>query len=116
MSSNNGFLNAPEFNPDLKEWLRRTVRVVNNIMQGKTNNTGSVTLAANTTTTTVTEAKGRIGQNTVILFMPTTAHAATEFGAGTMYVSGRDVANNQFTVTHVNNAQTDRTFNYVLIG
>lgn len=114
--SSNGYLDAPEYNPNLKEWLRRVVKVVNNIMQGKTNNIGSLTLTANSATTTVTEAKGRIGQNTVILLAPTTTNAATEFGAGTIYVSGRDVANNQFTITHVNNAQTDRIFNYVLIG
>lgn len=114
--SSNGFLNAPEYYADLKEWLRRTVKVVNNIMEGKTNNTGSVTLSASSSTTTVTEAKGRVGQNTIILLMPTTANAATEFGAGTLYISARNVANNQFTITHVNNSQTDRTFNYVLIG
>lgn len=115
-TSNNGFLNAPEYFSDLKEWLRRCVRVINGIMQGKTNNTGSVTLTANAATTVVTESEGRIGQNTVILFSPTTANAATEFGAGTLYVSARDVINNTFTITHVNNAQTDRTFKYVLIG
>jgi LDH2 family malate/lactate/ureidoglycolate dehydrogenase len=116
MTTSNGFLNAPEFEPNTNNWLRKIVRVINGIMQGKTNNTGSVTLTANSATTTVTETGGRIGQNTLILFMPTTAHAATEFGAGTMYVSARSVANNTFTITHVNNAQNDRTFNYVLIG
>ncbi len=110
------FLQAPEYMPDLKEWCRRIARVVNQTMQGKTNNTGSVTLTANSATTVVTEAPNRVGEETFISFMPTTANAATEFGAGTIYVSTRSVANNTFTITHANNAQADRTFYYVLIG
>lgn len=110
------FLQAPEFMPEVKEWCRRISRVVNQAMQGKTNNTGTCTLTANSATTTVTEAPNRIGEETIVLFMPTTANAATEFGAGTLRVSTRSVANNTFTITHVNNAQNDRTFNYVLIG
>jgi LDH2 family malate/lactate/ureidoglycolate dehydrogenase len=110
------FLQAPENMPEVMEWCRRIARVVNQAMQGKANNTGTVTLTANSATTTVTEAPNRIGDATVILFMPTTANAATEFGAGSLYVSARSVANNTFTITHANNAQNDRTFNYVLVG
>lgn len=110
------FLQAPEYLPEVKEWCRRLARVVNQAMQGKTNNTGSCTLAANSATTVVTEAPNRIGEETVILFMPTSANAATEFGAGTMRVSARSVTNSTFTITHVNNAQNDRTFNYILVG
>ena len=85
-------------------------------MQGKTNNTGTVTLSASAASTIKTEVNGRIGQYTQILFFPTTANAATELAAGAMYVSARSVANNTFTITHANNAQTDRIFNYALIG
>lgn len=110
------FLQAPESMPEVNEWCRRIARVVNQAMQGKTNNTGTVTLTANSATTTVNEAPYRIGEETYIGFMPTTANAATEFGAGTMCVSSRSVANNTFTITHVNNAQNDRTFTYILVG
>ena len=110
------FLHAPDSLPDVSEWCRRMSRVINGAMQGKTNNTSdtAVTLTANAATTTVTEAPNRIGETTVILFMPTTANAATAMA--NVYVSSRSVANNTFTITHANNAQTDRTFNYVLIG
>ena len=110
------FLQLPEFMENSEALRRRTVQIINQIMQGKTNNTGTATLTANVGTTTITEAPFRIGDTTVILFMPTTANAATEFGAGTLYVSARSVANNTFTITHANNAQTDRIFYYVLIG
>jgi len=110
------FLGVPPILTNIPEWCRVMARTINGVMQGKTNNTGTVTLTASSATTTVTEASNRIGEETVILFMPTTANAATEFGAGSMYVSSRSVANNTFTITHANNAQVDRTFYYVLVG
>lgn len=110
------FLNIPINLQSLPDWGRIIATTVNSILIGKTNNTGSFTLTASVGTTTVTLAAGLLGENTVILLSPTTANAATEFGAGTIYVSSRSVTNKTFTLTHVNNAQTDRTFNYVLVG
>lgn len=91
---------------------REISQVVNNILEGKLNSTGSFTCTASATTTSVTDF--RAGLNSVILLMPTTANAASEIGAGTAYVSTR--AKQSFTVTHANNSQTDRTFAYVVIG
>lgn len=61
---------------------RGTAEVVNGIMNGKTNNTGSVTLATGgATTTTITDA--RIGVDSVILLMPTDdVSASYEFPYG----------------------------------
>ena len=53
---------------------RGVAEVVNGIMNGKTNNTGSVTLATgNVTTTTITDA--RIGIDSVILLAPSSANS-----------------------------------------
>ena len=53
---------------------RAVAEIVNGIMNGKTNNTGSVTLATgNATTTTITDA--RIGIDSVILLAPSSAAA-----------------------------------------
>jgi hypothetical protein len=104
----------PKYMPNVLEWLRQTEPVVNGLMQGKSNNYGSVTLTANAASTTVTESAGRISSNAVILFMPTTANAAV--ANQTMYVSATAPNSNTFTITHANNAQTDRTFRYVIIG
>lgn len=90
---------------------RDVATVVNNILSGKQNNTGSVTLATSATTTTVTDYI--VGSESVILFMPTNAAGAAELAAGGMYVSAR--AKNTFTITHAN-AGTTRTFDYVVIG
>lgn len=54
-------------------------RVVNNIMLGKMNVYGTVTLAANSATTTLNDV--RIGAESVVLFMPTTANAAKAIGS-----------------------------------
>ena len=91
---------------------REVSQVVNNILEGKLNSTGSFTCTASAATTAVTDF--RAGKESVILLMPTTANAASELGAGPVYVSTR--AKQSFTVTHANNAQTDRTFEYVVIG
>jgi len=112
------FPDVPDYFPDHPSLLRQLILVVKNIMAGRTNNVNAVTLTAGAATTTVQVPIGNLGQNTLIFFMPQTANAATEFGAGTMYVSSRDLTLNPptFTITHVNNAQTDRTFGYVFVG
>tara|TARA_R110002020_G_scaffold285960_1_gene501490 strand:- start:1184 stop:1504 length:321 start_codon:yes stop_codon:yes gene_type:complete len=86
--------------------------VVNNILDGNTNNKGSVTLTASATSTAVADL--RAGPESVVVLMPTTANASAEVGAGTIYVSAR--AKQTFTLTHANNGQTDRTYKYAIIG
>lgn len=91
---------------------REVSLVVNNILAGKLNSTGSVTLAANAASTVVSD--DRAGYESVILFMPTTASAAAEQAAGAMFVSSR--GKQTFTVTHANTTSTTRTFDYIIIG
>lgn len=114
MSEFNG---VPPYNGiDLDDWLKRARLVVNGSLNGKTNNTGSFTLATSTVSTTVVLALGRLGPDTVILPMPLTANAAAEIGAGTMWVSSRNVATGKFVLTHASNTQADRTFNFIMVG
>jgi hypothetical protein len=91
---------------------RQVAAVVNRVAQGKLNCTGSVVLAPGTATTSVSDA--RVTAASVILLMPTTANAAVELGNGTLFVSARDKSG--FTLTHANNAQTDRSFDFAVIG
>lgn len=57
---------------------RAVAEIVNNIMDGKTNNTGSITLATGgASTTTITDA--RIGVDSVILLMPTDDISSTSY-------------------------------------
>lgn len=97
---------------DINDFLRKVVLAINNILRGKTNNTGSVTLTESSATTTLLDI--RIGINSVILLQPTTANASAEIGAGTIYFD--DPGNGSIVINHANNAQTDRTFKYAIIG
>jgi hypothetical protein len=108
------YLDVGEYSVNHENLLRKMIRVISGAMQGKTNNVGTVTLTANSTTTTITLSAGRLGSDTHISFTATTANAATADGAG-LYVS-KNVANNQFTITHNNTADVDKTFTYALIG
>ena len=63
---------------------------------------GEVTLDGGESSTTVSNEF--ITADTVIVLTPRTANAAAEAA----YVS--DVSRGEFTITHANNAQTDRTF------
>jgi hypothetical protein len=112
------YLVPPDFDPDTAKWCRDIVRCVKGILQGKTNNTGLITLKANAGSTLIELASGRLGEETVILFDPLTANAAADLYGGAMYVTSgnRDVLGNAFTITHPNNANADKRFRYTLIG
>lgn len=86
---------------------------VNDLIQGRSNATGTVTLTAGAASTTV--SKTTINASAGIFLFPTTAHAAAEMGNGTLYGSVTP-GGGSFTLTHANNAQTDRTFYYLVIG
>ena len=107
---------VPDDYGDLKEWLRKVASAVNSMLEGRVNSSGVATLTNGAATTVITDR--RIGNDSVVLFMPLTANAAAEQAAGTMYVKTTDIAprNVQFTINHANNAQTDRNFRYVILG
>lgn len=91
-------------------WLKDLVTVLGKTQQGKLNCAGSVTLTANAASTTLNDP--RIGAESVILFMPTTANAAAE--ATSLYITGRDTGT--CTINHANDADADKTFDYIVIG
>ena len=95
---------------DEAEHRRKLAQGLNAVLDGKINATGTFTFTANSATTALSDA--RIGPASVILLQPTTANAATAMN--TWYVSARATAS--ATLTHSNNAQTDRTFDYVVLG
>jgi len=85
--------------------------VVRGIMDGKTNNTGTVTLAvAGATTTTINNE--RIGYDSIILLTPLTANAASVLS--TTYISNR--TQGTATITHSANVITDKKYGYIVVG
>jgi hypothetical protein len=90
---------------------REISEVVNNLVEGKSNNTGTVTLAvASATTTTLYDE--RIGYDSVIVFMPTTANAASAMT--NIYVSAK--TQGSATLTHSANTSADKTYGYIVVG
>lgn len=90
--------------------IQRIVESIRQLSQGRSNATGTFTLTAGATSTTVSQPY--CASSSYVFFTPRTANAAA--AVGTTYVSS--VSNASFTVTHANNAQTDRTFGYIAIG
>lgn len=91
-------------------FLRRLFDTLELLFNGRTRNQGSVTLAANVTTTTVSHPLFESHQTVVL--SPLTANAAAALA--TTYVSAR--AKGQFTLTHANAATTDREFEFIFAG
>lgn len=103
---------VPVEHADGKEHRRRIATTVNQILGGKINATGTVTLTANAATSTLTNS--HIGYDSLIVLSPTTANASAEIGNGTIYIG--TYTTGSCTITHANNAQTDRTFKYAVLG
>lgn len=94
--------------------LKKIILTIQQLAAGRSNATGSVTLTQNSATTVVTTRTGTCAPGSKVSLTPTTANAATEFGAGTWYISS--VGLDTFTITHINSATASRTFDYFIVG
>lgn len=104
---------VPYSSSNLPDWVRRIAHTLNSVLSGKLNVTTDVTLTANASSTTLTDA--RIGfQSAVVPAMPTTANAAAEIGGGTLYID--TLIKGSCVIHHANNAQSDRTIRFLIIG
>lgn len=90
---------------------RETLFAIRQLIEGRSNAVGSVTLAAGAASTTV--SGDTINANAIVILAPKTANAAAAVATTSYSVSP---AGGAFTLTHANNAQTDRTFGYLVIG
>lgn len=100
--------------PGLNGSLKDALRAIAQLGAGRSNGVGVVTLAASAASTTVTDPNCAVG--TTIILSPSTAHAAAEQAAGTLFIPIATIANGSFVVQHANNTQTDRIFRYALVG
>jgi hypothetical protein len=110
--SGQGFPSLPTSLPFREEALRRIAQAVNGLLQGKSNNVGTVTCTPGATSTVVTDS--RIGANSTMPLDARSASAAAELGAGTAWWSsqGKGTA----TLTHANAVSADRIFRFAIIG
>lgn len=108
MSVNNNYPFLQSNSQLTENFLKKIVLVVNNLMNGKSNNTGELTLSAGATSTVV--SNNLVNENSVIVPVAQTTNAA--IATGIRIVAG----DKQFTIYHNNTAATDRTFKYAVIG
>jgi hypothetical protein len=91
-------------------FFERLFRTIEQIMEGRTRNYGTFTLAANAGTTTVLDASFESHQS--VVWSPTTTTAATAMT--NVRVTTRN--SGSFVLTHSNTADADKTFLYVIVG
>jgi len=88
---------------------RSVAEIVNNLVEGKSNNTGDFTTTQSTTTTTLYNE--RIGYNSVILFTPMNDKAASEMAS--IYISSLNQGS--AVITHGSH-NFDCIFKYIIVG
>lgn len=88
---------------------REISEVVNNLVEGKSNNTGNFTTTQATTTSTIIDE--RIGYDSVILFTPMNDKAAFEMSS--VYISALNKGS--ATITHGSH-NFDCIFKYIVVG
>jgi hypothetical protein len=90
----------------------RIVQAVRELFEGRSHAVGQVTLRASQATTTVESPN--IGSEARIVLFPRTANASADFGGGAIYISS--VKAGQFVITHPNDADVDKTFDWHALG
>lgn len=88
---------------------RQVSEIVNNLVEGKSNNTGDFTTTQSSTTSTIYDE--RIGYNSVILFTPMNDKAASEMAS--LYVQ---TLNKGSAVIHHGSHNFDCIFKYIVVG
>lgn len=93
------------------EHRRALGQAARELIDGHGNNGGTIAIASTDTSTVVADA--RVGTDSVIVLVPTDAAGATEFGAGSMYVSSR--GKGTFTIVTSATAAI-RSFTYAVLA
>lgn len=102
-------MSLPVLNPEQAS-TSQIATTTNELLKGRANNVGEITLTPSVTTTTIEDT--RIKQTMTAVLIPRTANAAAAMT--NVYISA--VADGSITLTHANTATIDRTFDYLLHG
>lgn len=90
--------------------LRKVIFAVNQLIRGRSNATGTVTLTAGATSTVVSNTN--FNASAVPMLFPRTANAAAALATTYATISTAGT----LTIVHANAATVDRTFSYVVLG
>lgn len=94
------------------EDLTKINQAIEQIDQGRLNCSGTFTLAASATTTTV--AAPTVAPGTEIVFSAKTANAAGALA--TTFILDSNISAGSFIVSHASAASTDRSFSWIGVG
>jgi hypothetical protein len=95
------------------EWDRKNAEVINGIMQGRTNNRGTITLSVSQAGGAVTKTPvvdSRVDEQSVISFTPRTPNAAALMTS--LYVTS--LTEGGFSIIHASTDSTTAIFDYVI--
>ena len=92
----------------------RVNAVIRQLIEGRSNAVGTVTLTHDGVATTTTVPAVTCGASSIVFLSPLTAHAAGALA--TTYVLQSNITAGQFIVSHSATAQTDQTFGWVCLG
>lgn len=90
----------------------RIVQSIIELVMGRQNSVGDLTLRAGQTTTVVSFPN--CSKDCRVFLFPQTANAAAALA--TTYILRANIIQKQFTVTHASAGTTDRTFSFLCIG
>lgn len=96
---------------DEKQHRREIARALNRVITGQIGCNLTVTLTANASSTTVTDARATV--QTAPILTPTTASAKTEWLNAACYAVA---TNGQVVINHTNSTDTTRTFILSFLG
>lgn len=105
---------APQVGSNSPLHRQQIARVANLAIAGQIDCSLQVTLAANVSSTTVTDS--RIGPTTTASLTPNTAHAAAELAGGKLYVPLATIGSGSLVIQHSISSWIDRTFTLNLCG
>jgi hypothetical protein len=106
---NNNYPFPPENYSDNPEYIRKVVQSLRNCVRGKINNTGEFTCTPSASSTVVKDNLCNL--NSVVNIIPVTSNAASHLNQ--LFIIAGD---KEFTVNHISNGQTDKTYRYVITG
>lgn len=93
---------------------RRISSALKQVLEGRSNAVGSVTLTHDGTATTTTVTAPNCGPNSVVFLAPLTDWAAASFP--TSYVLAANISAGQFIITHQPTSNATETFGWFCVG
>jgi hypothetical protein len=101
--------------PNEKDPIKQNA-AIRQLIEGRSNAVGTVTLTNNGAATTTTVTAPNCGPNSVVLMFPTTAAASTFLQGSSLYIATANITAGQFIVTHAATATANLTFMWAAFG